>query len=96
MYAREVNPVCSFIEEMISAEEKSEITQTSLYDAYTIWAKKNGEKLDNKRNFLKDLRQNLREAKISFEERKSNSKRFFCRIKIKDNSSGIMPSSLDF
>ena len=79
-YAREVNPICSFINDAITANPKSEITQDSLYATYTIWAKKNGERVESKRNFLKYLRRNLNEAKIPFGQRKSNGKRFLTGI----------------
>ena len=53
---------------------------------YTVWAKKNGERVESKRNFLKDLRRNLNEAKIPFGERKSNGKRFFTCITLNNPS----------
>ncbi|MBR1486305.1 MAG: hypothetical protein IJ597_03520, partial [Synergistaceae bacterium] len=86
LYVREINPVCDFTNEVIEVNEKSEVTQDNLYEAYSVWAKRNGEKVDNKRSFLKDLRQNLNDAKIPFEERKSNSKRFFTGIALKNSS----------
>jgi len=89
LYAREINPICDFTNEVIEANEKSEVSQDSLYDAYSVWAKRNGEKIDNKRGFMKDLRENLNDAKIPFDERKSNSKRFFIGIALKN------PSNLD-
>ena len=84
LYAREINPVCDFTNEVIEANKKSEATQDNLYNAYIIWAKRNGEKVDNKRRFLKDLRQNLNDAKISFDERKSGLNRFFTGIALKN------------
>ena len=85
-YAREVNPICSFINDAITANKKSEITQDRLYATYTVWAKKNGERVESKRSFLKDLRRNLHEAKIPFGERKSNGKRFFTCITLNNPS----------
>ena len=40
LYVREINPVCDFTNEVIEANKKSEVTQDSLYNAYSIWAKK--------------------------------------------------------
>ena len=90
-YAREVNPICSFINDAITANKKSEITQDSLYATYTVWTKKNGERVESKRNFLKDLRRNLNEAKIPFDERKSGYNRFFTGIALNN----LSPFSVD-
>ena len=84
LYAREINPVCDFTNEVIEANKESEVTQDNLYNAYIIWAKRNGEKVDNKRRFLKDLRQNLNDAKITFDKRKSGLNRFFTGIELKN------------
>ena len=84
LYAREINPVCDFTNEVIEANKESEVTQDNLYNAYIIWAKSNGEKVDNKRRFLKDLRQNLNDAKITFDKRKSGLNRFFTGIELKN------------
>ena len=84
LYAREINPVCDFTNEVIETNKKSEVTQDNLYNAYIIWAKRNGEKVDNKRRFMKDLRQNLNDAKIPFDERKSGLNRFFTGIALKN------------
>ena len=85
-YVSDINPICNFVSETLEVNKKSEVTQDSLYAAYTTWARKNGERVDNKRSFLKDLRQNLNNAKIPFKERKSNSKRFFTGIALKNPS----------
>ena len=89
LYARDINPVCDFTSEFIKAKEEAEVSQDSLYSAYTVWTKRNGERTDSKRNFLKDLRQTLNDAKIPFGERKSNSKRFFTGIALKNLSNFI-------
>ena len=83
-YRKDTSPVFSFIEECVldnsnsTSGENARISTQELFEAYNYWRIKNGIKGSfDKRNFLKNLREGLKEFNIHFTEPHSGILRYF-------------------
>ena len=83
-YRKDTSPVFSFIEECVldnsnsTSGENARISTQELFEAYNYWRSKNGIKGSfDKRNFLKNLREGLKEFNIHFTEPHSGILRYF-------------------
>jgi putative DNA primase/helicase len=58
-YRQEADVIGQFLADCTSAQEGNRVTASDLYAAYTPWAKDNGYKALNHKNFVSELRRRL-------------------------------------
>ena len=77
-YRKDISPVFSFIEECIEAQDRERTVTQDLFKAYDCWCVKNVIKGHiSKREFLRSLREGLKEFNIPFTEPHSGKSRYF-------------------